>query len=110
MFVYQTIALILIILTTLMWIRIASNNENTLEVLKHGWYIILFAMFISSIGGYVLKFAVSVFKCLASFQVWFKVDWIKFKELFQLLSVNFQPKKYALIQFTEMLAFTICFV
>ncbi|KAI6175263.1 hypothetical protein M3Y97_00669300 [Aphelenchoides bicaudatus] len=68
LYVLQTIVLVCFLLSTILWISIARRNPTTLEVLKHGWYIILIAMLISSSGGYVLKFAVQRFKALAAFQ------------------------------------------
>jgi solute carrier family 41 len=69
MFVAQSIALVLLLCSTIIWIKIASKNQITYEVLKNGWYIIFIAMMISSAGGYVLKCAINKFQSLASFQV-----------------------------------------
>jgi solute carrier family 41 len=68
MYTLQTAVLICMFLSTIFWMFIASKNEVTLEVLKHGWYIIIVAMVISSGGGYVLKFAIQRFTALAAFQ------------------------------------------
>lgn len=68
MYALQAIVLLCFLLSTVVWINVASKNTITLEVLKNGWYIILIAMVISSSGGYVLKFAVQRFKTLAAFQ------------------------------------------
>lgn len=46
----------------------AARNPVTLEVLKHGWYIVILAMLISSGGGYVFKVAQSRFQSLSVFQ------------------------------------------
>ncbi|KAI6229144.1 hypothetical protein M3Y99_01155100 [Aphelenchoides fujianensis] len=67
-YIAQTIALGFFLCSTAFWIAIAARFPTTLEVVKHGWYIIILAMCISSGGGYVLKFAVARYKALAVFQ------------------------------------------
>ncbi|CAG2163433.1 unnamed protein product [Oppiella nova] len=49
-------------------IFIAKNNEYTRDLIDKGWYPIIIAMFISSIGGFIFDFAVSVFETIAIFQ------------------------------------------
>ncbi|CAD5218757.1 unnamed protein product [Bursaphelenchus okinawaensis] len=68
LFIFQLILLIVFVLSTVIWALAASKNPATYEVLKHGWYIIILAMVISSCGGYVLKMAMTHFSSLAVFQ------------------------------------------
>ncbi|CAD5226190.1 unnamed protein product [Bursaphelenchus xylophilus] len=68
LFILQVILLVLFISSTVIWALAASKNPATLEVLKHGWYIVILAMLISSGGGYVLKMAMTKFSSLAVFQ------------------------------------------
>ncbi|CAG2122060.1 unnamed protein product, partial [Medioppia subpectinata] len=50
------------------FIFIAKNNEYTRDLIDRGWYPIIIAMFISSIGGFIFDFAVSIFETIAIFQ------------------------------------------
>ena len=60
------IALFLVILP--FFICIAKNNEYTKDIIDKGWYPIIIAMLISSIGGFIFDFAVSLFQTIAIFQ------------------------------------------
>ena len=50
------------------FIYLAKNNEYTKDVIKRGWYPIIIAMVISSLGGFIFDFAVSIFETIAIFQ------------------------------------------
>ncbi|XP_054163902.1 solute carrier family 41 member 1-like [Oppia nitens] len=62
-------AFILIFIAILPFLIIlAKNNEYTRELIHQGWYPIIIAMFISSIGGFIFDLAVSMFETIAIFQ------------------------------------------
>lgn len=66
--IVQSIALAALLASTIIWLTIAARNPNTRVVAKNGWFVIIAAMFISSGGGYLLKYGVSRFRTLAVFQ------------------------------------------
>ncbi|XP_064489078.1 solute carrier family 41 member 1-like isoform X2 [Ornithodoros turicata] len=51
-----------------LWIFLARKNPSSNKVLKVGWWPIITAMAISSVGGYILDLAVNRFSGLAVFQ------------------------------------------
>ncbi|CAF3467714.1 unnamed protein product, partial [Rotaria sp. Silwood2] len=61
------ITLIFLILTPI-WIVISYRNEYVKDVLIHGWSPVVAAMFISSVGGIILDFAVQTLRGVAVFQ------------------------------------------
>ena len=50
------------------FLYLAKNNEYTRDVIDKGWYPIIIAMLISSVGGFIFDFAVSLFDTIAIFQ------------------------------------------
>jgi solute carrier family 41 len=50
------------------FIYIARKNQYTKDVIHKGWFPIIIAMFISSVGGFIFDFAVGVFQTIAIFQ------------------------------------------
>ena len=50
------------------WSWLANRNKYTKQVLYAGWTPVVWAMAISSFGGYILDFAMSRFKGIAVFQ------------------------------------------
>jgi len=60
------IALFVVVLP--FFIYIARKNEYTRDVIQKGWLPIIIAMLISSIGGFIFDFAVSIFETIAIFQ------------------------------------------
>jgi len=48
--------------------QISTLNKETKEILLHGWTPVLSAMFISSLGGAILNFAIEEFPNIAMFQ------------------------------------------
>lgn len=51
-----------------LWIVISAKNKYTYQVLFSGWVPVISAVFISSIGGCVLDFAIEKFKGIAVYQ------------------------------------------
>ncbi|KHJ84978.1 hypothetical protein OESDEN_15302 [Oesophagostomum dentatum] len=47
---------------------IASENQFTVEVLKHGWWAVLAAMSITTLSGFVLKSSMHNYPPIAAFQ------------------------------------------
>lgn len=56
------------LLLTPLWAFLAKRNKYTAEILYTGWTPVISAMGISSIGGLILDFTVTVFKGIAVFQ------------------------------------------
>lgn len=50
------------------FLYVAKNNDYTRDVMDKGWYPIIIAMLISSIGGFIFDFAVGLFETIAIFQ------------------------------------------
>ncbi|XP_076620222.1 solute carrier family 41 member 1-like [Colletes latitarsis] len=63
------ICIVFHIITTPVWVYIASRNPFTKEILNYGWTPVIYAMLISSVGGLILDFTVSNYKGIAVFQL-----------------------------------------
>ncbi|CAI4221340.1 unnamed protein product [Auanema sp. JU1783] len=60
--------ILLFVLLTPLWIRVALTDEGTSEVLSKGWSPVIFSMLISSGGGFILENAIREFSSMAVFQ------------------------------------------
>uniref|UniRef100_A0A914XC98 SLC41A/MgtE integral membrane domain-containing protein n=1 Tax=Plectus sambesii TaxID=2011161 RepID=A0A914XC98_9BILA len=56
------------LLATPLWIWLAAKDPDTAKVLENGWSPVIFAMLISSAGGFILEAAVKRFHGIAVFQ------------------------------------------
>lgn len=51
-----------------LFVILTKRNEFTSDVVNKGWWPIILAMVISSIGGFIFDFAVELFEMIAIFQ------------------------------------------
>uniref|UniRef100_A0A915DLH7 SLC41A/MgtE integral membrane domain-containing protein n=1 Tax=Ditylenchus dipsaci TaxID=166011 RepID=A0A915DLH7_9BILA len=64
----NTFVIVLFLLSIPFWVTAARREHSTEQLLRHGWSPIVFSMFISSSGGFVLERAMRSFTQMALFQ------------------------------------------